>query len=278
MRLSGWSSALAWRSWSRRGASGMPGAFGPLWWSLSTWVPRGQPSPPRGFPLSGVSLAPTSPCARCTDRRGGVQFPWIGVWNRRCLLVQEGLGPSVIMRGRRASTFWHFSGWHRTSARWTSCPSTWVWPWSGWTRVRWHLRGRVLPSGPDLAARAEAMAGTMVLFAKDIWPHPRRRPTWSSFPHCASSAASVESVDRSCARAAIHGNVRCVSTVLAQTSAIVLAGLMADHGRYATETAGSSRWGSRDTHGGSDSCTGARVSRTVPSPGRCGLRIRFPLG
>ena len=73
--------------------------------------------------------------------------------------------------------------------------------------------------------------------------------TSSTFPPSASFVASprsspVESVDRSCVKAATsgQGSARCASTVLAQTSAIVLAGLMADRGRYAVESAGSSRW------------------------------------
>ena len=68
-------------------------------------------------------------------------------------------------------------------------------------------------------------------------------------PPPASSVASprsslVESADRSCVKAATsgQGSARFASTVLAQTSAIVLAGLMADSGRYAAEAAGSSRW------------------------------------
>ena len=32
-------------------------------------------------------------CARCTEMRGGFQFPWLGTWTKRAVLVQAEVGP-----------------------------------------------------------------------------------------------------------------------------------------------------------------------------------------
>ena len=34
-------------------------------------------------------------CARCTDMRGGFQFPWHGIWTKRAVLVQAEVGPEA---------------------------------------------------------------------------------------------------------------------------------------------------------------------------------------
>lgn len=77
-----------------------------LWASVVELVHLGSPGQPlsiAGFPPVRRFVCTTIPCARCTDRRGGFQFPWVGVWNRRCLLVQEGLGPAVAWQRYHAS-------------------------------------------------------------------------------------------------------------------------------------------------------------------------------
>ena len=34
-------------------------------------------------------------CARCTEMRGGFQFPWLGIWTKRAVLVQAEVGPAA---------------------------------------------------------------------------------------------------------------------------------------------------------------------------------------
>ena len=165
---------------------------------------------------------------------------------------------------RRAWTAWRCSGLLRTWARWTFCPSTWVWPWSGWTPVRmeWTLRrssgwsGSGSRGGGHGGNHGRPWWGFTAPLAKSRMPVVPSVQSWGQWPPTSStsplSASSVafprsslvESADRSCVRAATsgRGSARFASTVLAQTSAIVLAGLIADSGRYAAEAAGSSRW------------------------------------
>ena len=50
-----------------------------------------------GFPeLPGLLRMPCmeSPCVRCSTRRGGFRFPWIGIWTRVAVLAQPGDQPS----------------------------------------------------------------------------------------------------------------------------------------------------------------------------------------
>ena len=67
-----------------------------LWASVVELVHLGSPGQPlsiAGFPPVRRFVCTNIPCARCTERRGGFQFPWVGVWNRRCLLVPSPLSP-----------------------------------------------------------------------------------------------------------------------------------------------------------------------------------------
>eukprot|EP00438_Fugacium_kawagutii_P008810 Skav212803 [mRNA] locus=scaffold1633:188919:189716:- [translate_table: standard] len=69
-----------------------------LWKSVFEVVHLGSPSSgvlqhPDMPPLARVPCT-TLPCQRCELRRGGFQFPWIGCWNRRAVLVQAEAPPA----------------------------------------------------------------------------------------------------------------------------------------------------------------------------------------
>ena len=252
-----------------------------LWASVVELVHLGSPGQPlsiAGFPPVRRFVCTNIPCARCADRRGGFQFPWVGVWNRCCLLVQEGLGPAVA-----------WQRYHASAARLDRLALQWIafdlgpldilnWPWSGWTTGTMASTPRSSSSWFGFGSRGGGHGGNhghpwlgpQAFPAKSRMPAEPSARSWgpwpmtlSTFPPSASFVASprsspVESVDRSFVKAATsgQGSARCASTVLAQTSAIVLAGLMADRGRYAVESAGSSRW---DPETSSEVAQAARV-------------------
>ena len=224
-----------------------------LWASVVELVHLGSPRPAlstAGFPPVRRFVARTSPVpvarivGAVSSSHGSECGTAAAYWFKRDLdRLKRG---SVIMRGRRASTFWRFSGWRRTSARWTFCPSTWVWPWSGWTRALMASPWTSSPSGPmweqgqrpwrepwsswwgHLASPARwRMQGGLSSRSWAQW-----RPTLSSFPRCASSVANpplspVESVDRSRARAAIL-----VTAMLACVSALSIAATNGEKGAW----------------------------------------------
>ena len=113
-----------------------------LWASVVELVhlgSRGNPSPSQGSPRFVGSYALTSrarvvPTVGAASSSHGLAFGTAAAcWFKRDL--GQPLRGSATMPLRRAWTAWRCSGLLRTSARWTFCPSTWVWPWSGWTPV-----------------------------------------------------------------------------------------------------------------------------------------------
>ena len=59
-----------------------------------------------GFPeLPELRWAPctTVDCRRCAERRGGFQFPWLGFWCRRGVVVAVGTNPAQAWEGYHAS-------------------------------------------------------------------------------------------------------------------------------------------------------------------------------
>ena len=219
-----------------------------LWASVVELVHLGSP----GQPLSIAGLPPVRrfvctniPCARCTDRRGGFQFPWVGVWNRRCLLVQEGLGPAVAWQRYHASA----ARLDRLALQWIASDlgSLDILP------VHVGLAVERLDSGDDgigsgFGSRVGGHGGNhgrpwlgpQAFLAKSRMPAVPSERSWGLWP--TTSSTSPPSASFVASPRSSLGSARFASTVLAQTSAIVLAGLMADSGRYAAESAGSSRW------------------------------------
>ena len=278
----GWSSAPTFRSWLLRDASGKLCASGPPWWSWCIWGLQGNPSPSLGSPRFVGSYVPpfrvrgAPTVGAASSSHGWAYGTAAACWFKRDL-GQRSRG-SATMPLRRAWTAWRCSGLHSTWARWTSCRSTLVWPWSGWTTGTMASTPRSSSSwfgfgsrggghggnhgrpwlGPQVSPGKSRMQADPSVRSSGPWPMTlSTSPPSASFVACPRSSL-VESVDRSFVKAATsgHGSARCASTVLAQTSAIVLAGLMADRGRYAVESAGSSRW---DPETSSEVAQAARV-------------------
>ena len=278
----GWSSALTFRSWLLRGAKGKLCASGPPWWSWCIWGPQGSPSPSLGSPRYVGSYVPTyrvqgAPTVGAASSSHGWAYGTAAAcWFKRDLGQRS--GGSATMPLRRAWTAWRCSGLPSTWARWTSCRSTLVWPWSGWTTGTMASTPRSSSSWFGFGSRGGGHGGNhgRPWLGPQAFPAKSRMPadpsvrSWGPWPMTLSTSppsasfvacprsSLVESVDRSFVKAATsgQGSARCASTVLAQTSAIVLAGLMADRGRYAVESAGSSRW---DPETSSEVAQAARV-------------------
>ena len=252
----GWSSALTFRSWLLRGAKGKLCASGPPWWSWCIWGPQGSPSPSLGSPRYVGSYVPTyrvqgaPTVGAASSSHGWAYGAAAACWFKRDL-GQRSRG-SVTMPLRRAWTAWRCSGLPLTWARWTSCRSTLVWPWSGWTTGTMASTPRSSSSWFGFGSRGGGHGGNhgRPWLGPQAFPVKSRMPadpsvrSWGPWPMTLSTSppsasfvacprsSPVESVDRSFVRAATsgQGSARCASTVLAQTSAIVLAGLMADRG------------------------------------------------